>query len=529
MVTGASTADLAIVLIDARKGVIQQSRRHAFIASLLGVPHIVVAVNKMDLVDWDEGVFQRIVDDFSGFAAKLEFGDITFVPISALLGDNVVDRSANMSWYDGTPLLYHLEHVHIASDRNLIDPRFPVQWVIRPGTDEHHDYRGYAGQVAGGVWRAGDDVLVLPSGGRTRVKAVEQYDGPLDRAEPPMSVTLRLEDELDISRGDMIARPHNHPTLSREVDAMVCWMSDRPASEGTRYAFKHTTRSGHCVLSEVIHRVDVDTLHRDEGATGLNLNEIGRVILRTSVPIALDPYRRNRTTGSLILIDEATNDTVGAAMILGTAEAPPTEPAPHGEKSTNVVWEHEPVTREQRARSLGFDGMTLWLTGLPGSGKSTLAGGIEHGLVTSGRPAYRLDGDNLRHGLNGNLGFDPADRSENVRRTAHAARLLADAGVVVVVSLVSPYRADRDLARQIHEEQGLPFVEIFVDTPLELCERRDPKGLYARARRGELRGLTGVDDPYEAPAAPDLVVRPDRPEVLVDQVFELLRTKGISR
>jgi bifunctional enzyme CysN/CysC len=404
-----------------------------------------------------------------------------------------------------------------------------VQWVIRPGTEEHHDYRGYAGQVAGGVWRVGDDVLVLPTGGRTRIKVVEDHDGPLAQASPPMSVTLRLEDELDVSRGDMIARPHNHPTVSREIDAMVCWMSERPAAEGTRYALKHTTRSGHCVLSEVLHRVDVDTLHRDESATGLSLNEIGRVILRTSVPIAFDPYRRNHTTGSMVLIDEATNDTVAAVMILGTAEAPATEPVAHGEKSTNVVWEHEPVTRAHRTRALGFSGLTIWLTGLPGSGKSTLAGGVEERFVASGRPAYRLDGDNLRHGLNGNLGFDPADRSENVRRTAHAARLMADAGVVVLVSLVSPYRADRDLARQIHEEESLPFVEVFVDTPLELCERRDPKGLYARARRGELQGLTGIDDPYEAPVNPDLVVRPDRPEALVDQVFAVLRGRGLVK
>jgi bifunctional enzyme CysN/CysC len=524
MVTGASTADLAVVLVDARKGVLEQSRRHAFIASLLGVRHLVVAVNKMDLVDWSEDVFARIADDFSTFAAKLEVGDLTFIPLSALHGDNVVERSPNMPWYEGTPLLYHLEHVHIASDRNLIDARFPVQWVIR---DPRSDYRGYAGQVAGGVWRAGDEVLVLPSGARSRVRSVSDFDGELEAAFPPMSVTLRLEDELDVSRGDLLCRPHNHPELSRELDAMVCWMSDKPATEGTRYVFKHTTRGGHCVLSEVVHRIDVDTLHRDESAAELGLNEIGRITLRTSVPIVFDPYRRNRATGSMILIDEATNDTVGAVMILGTAEAPVVEPTPSGLKSSNIRWEPTHITRADRQRRLGLSGFTIWLTGLPGSGKSTLAGGVEAQLIEDGVLAYRLDGDNLRHGLNGNLGFDPADRAENVRRTAHAASLLADAGAVVLVSLVSPYRADRLLAREVHEGAGLPFVEVFVDTPLELCERRDPKGLYAKARRGELKGMTGIDDPYEPPDEPELVVRPDAPGVLVDQVLELLRSRSL--
>src|SRR4051812_47943134 len=524
MVTGASTADVAVVLVDARKGVLEQSRRHAFISSLLRIPHMVVCVNKMDLVDWDQDVFERIVEEFRSFAMKLDVVDLNFIPVSALHGDNVVEHSERMPWYEGTPLLYHLEHVHIASDRNLIDVRFPVQWVIR---EPSRDYRGYAGQVAGGVWRAGDEVLVLPAGARTRVTAVEDHDGPLAEARPPMSITVRLADELDVSRGDMLSRPGNHPELSRELDAMVCWLGEGPATEGTRYAFKHTTRTGHCVLAEVRHRVDVDTLHHDATASSLELNEIGRVRLRTSVPIAFDPYRRNRATGSMILVDEATNDTVGAVMILGSAEAPQTQPTARGERSSNVVWQPEPLSRGERVRALGFDGLTIWLTGLPGSGKSTLAGGVEAWLVGQGRPAYRLDGDNLRHGLNGNLGFAPADRAENVRRTAHVAALLADAGMVVLVALVSPYDADRRLAREIHAERGLAFVEVFVDTPLELCEQRDPKGLYARARRGELTGMTGVDDPYEAPSQPDLVVRPAPPEELVGQVLAHLRERDL--
>ena len=529
MVTGASTADLAVVLVDARNGLTEQSRRHAFLTTLLRVPHMVLAVNKMDLVDYSAEVFEKICEEFSAFATRLDIGDLTFIPISALHGDNVVDRSANMPWYDGPSLLHHLEHVHIASDRNLIDVRFPVQYVIRPykSTDPAlHDYRGYAGQVAGGVWRAGDEVVVLPSGATSTVRSVETFDGPVEEAFPPMSVVVRLEDELDVSRGDLICRPHNRPEVSREVEAMLCWMSDQPAQEGTRYSLKHTTRTARCVLSEVVHRIDVDTLHRQEDATSLELNEIGRVVLRTNVPLVFDRYRQNQTTGSFILIDEATNDTVAAGMILGSGEAPPTEPTPHGTKSANVVWQPSVLQPQERARALGFTGATVWLTGLPASGKSTLAGAVERALVEQGRPAYRLDGDNLRHGLNGNLGFDPADRAENVRRTAHAARLLADAGLVVLVSLVSPYASGRDEARAIHEESGLPFLEVFIDTPLELCERRDPKGLYAKARRGELQGMTGIDDPYEPPVAPEIVVTPAELEASVDTIIQSIRRVG---
>jgi bifunctional enzyme CysN/CysC len=318
MVTGASTADLSIVLIDARKGVVEQSRRHAFLSTLLRIPHLVVAVNKMDLVDYDETVYERISEEFSRWASKLDAPDITFIPISALHGDNLVERSPNMPWYEGPSLLYHLEHVHIASDRNLIDNRFPVQWVVRPMNDAHHDYRGYAGQVASGVFKPGDEVVVLPSGRQTRIKRIDTYDGPLEEAFPPLSVTMLLEDPVDISRGDFICRLHNQPTETREFEAMVCWMADHPLQEGARLAIKHTSRSARAVVDEVRYRLDVNTLHRDEEASGLDLNEIGRLRLRTSAPLHLDEYRRNRATGGFILIDEATNDTVGAGMVLGT-------------------------------------------------------------------------------------------------------------------------------------------------------------------------------------------------------------------
>jgi bifunctional enzyme CysN/CysC len=317
MVTGASTADLALILIDARKGVLEQSRRHAFIASLLRIPHLVVCINKMDLVDWDEEVYDRISEEFTSWAARLEATDITFIPISALHGDNVVERTENMPWYEGPSLLYELEHVHVASDRNLRDPRFPVQWVIRPMSDEHHDYRGYAGQVASGAFRPGDEVVVLPSGVTTRVAAIDTYDGPLEEAFPPLSVTMHLEDDVDVSRGDMICRAHNHPTQAKELEAMVCWMSERPLRPAGRYRIKHTTRTALAKVDELRYRLDVNSLHRDEGADGLDLNEIGRVRLRLSAPLLIDEYRRNRATGSFILIEESTNDTVGAGIILG--------------------------------------------------------------------------------------------------------------------------------------------------------------------------------------------------------------------
>jgi bifunctional enzyme CysN/CysC len=320
MVTGASTADLALILVDARKGLVEQSRRHAFLCSLLRVPHLVLCVNKMDLVDWSQEVFERIADEFTAFAAKLDAPDLTVVPISALQGDNLVSRSENMPWYDGPSLLHHLERVHIASDRNLVDVRFPVQYVIRPQSTTVTDYRGYAGQVASGVLKPGDEVMVLPSGFTSRIASVETADGPVAEAFPPMSVTVRLEDEIDISRGDLICRPNNAPVVAQDIEAMVCWMDEtRPLQVGGRYAIKHTTRSARAIVRGLHYRLDINSLHRDESAGELRLNEIGRVRLRTTVPLLADEYRRNRTTGGFVIIDEATNRTVGAGMIVDTA------------------------------------------------------------------------------------------------------------------------------------------------------------------------------------------------------------------
>jgi bifunctional enzyme CysN/CysC len=318
MVTGASTADLALILVDARNGIIEQSRRHAFLASLLGVPHLVLCVNKMDLVDWSQERFDELKSEFREFAAKLDIHDLTFVPISALHGDNVVDRSANMPWYEGAPLLHHLEEVHIASDRNLIDCRFPVQYVIRPRNDEWHDYRGYAGEIASGTFKVGDDAIVLPSGFASTIAAIDTPDGPVEEAQPPMSITLRLADDIDVSRGDMICRPMNQPTIGQDLEATICWMSEkRDLTAGDKLSIKHTTRWARAMVRQLHYRLDVNTLHRDESAEALTLNEIGRVTLRTTQPLFFDEYRRNRSTGSFILVDEATNDTVAAGMITG--------------------------------------------------------------------------------------------------------------------------------------------------------------------------------------------------------------------
>ena len=528
MVTGASNADLAIVLVDARKGVVAQSKRHAFISSLLAIPHVVVCVNKMDLVDYDEAVFDAIVEDFDRFAARLEMPDVTFIPISALHGDNVVERSEAMPWYQGPPLLYHLEHVHIASDRNLIDVRFPVQWVIRPQSSEVADYRAYAGQVAGGVIREGDDVVVLPGGYRTTVAGIDTFDGPVPEAFPPMSVALRLADDVDVSRGSTIVRPHNQPSVANRFECQICWMSENELDRNRRYIVKHTARTATVGALEVRYRIDVETLHRDESATTLALNDLGRVHVELSSPLVFDSYRRNRATGSLIFIDAATNETVAAGVVLDT-EVEEREQEPSEGRSPNVRWQGTRVTRERRWLALGQAGATLWFTGLPGAGKSTVAAAVEERLITAGQRAFMLDGDNLRHGLNGDLGFDEAARSENVRRTAHVARLLAESGTIALVSLVSPYAADREAAAALHASDELQFIEIFVNAPLELCEERDPKGLYARARAGELVGMTGVGAPYEPPANPALVLGTceERVEECVQKVLDLLVARGV--
>ncbi|WCS05920.1 adenylyl-sulfate kinase [Mycobacterium tuberculosis] len=516
MVTGASTAQLVIVLVDARHGLLEQSRRHAFLASLLGIRHLVLAVNKMDLLGWDQEKFDAIRDEFHAFAARLDVQDVISIPISALHGDNVVTKSDQTPWYEGPSLLSHLEDVYIAGDRNMVDVRFPVQYVIRPHTLEHQDHRSYAGTVASGVMRSGDEVVVLPIGKTTRITAIDGPNGPVAEAFPPMAVSVRLADDIDISRGDMIARTHNQPRITQEFDATVCWMADNAVLEpGRDYVVKHTTRTVRARIAGLDYRLDVNTLHRDKTATALKLNELGRVSLRTQVPLLLDEYTRNASTGSFILIDPDTNGTVAAGMVLRDVSA--RTPSP------NTVRHRSLVTAQDRPPR----GKTVWFTGLSGSGKSSVAMLVERKLLEKGISAYVLDGDNLRHGLNADLGFSMADRAENLRRLSHVATLLADCGHLVLVPAISPLAEHRALARKVHADAGIDFFEVFCDTPLQDCERRDPKGLYAKARAGEITHFTGIDSPYQRPKNPDLRLTPDRSiDEQAQEVIDLLESSS---
>lgn len=516
MVTGVSTAQLVIVLVDARHGLLEQSRRHAFLASLLGIRHLVLAVNKMDLLGWDQEKFDAIRDEFHAFAARLDVQDVTSIPISALHGDNVVTKSDQTPWYEGPSLLSHLEDVYIAGDRNMVDVRFPVQYVIRPHTLEHQDHRSYAGTVASGVMRSGDEVVVLPIGKTTRITAIDGPNGPVAEAFPPMAVSVRLADDIDISRGDMIARTHNQPRITQEFDATVCWMADNAVLEpGRDYVVKHTTRTVRARIAGLDYRLDVNTLHRDKTATALKLNELGRVSLRTQVPLLLDEYTRNASTGSFILIDPDTNGTVAAGMVLRDVSA--RTPSP------NTVRHRSLVTAQDRPPR----GKTVWFTGLSGSGKSSVAMLVERKLLEKGISAYVLDGDNLRHGLNADLGFSMADRAENLRRLSHVATLLADCGHLVLVPAISPLAEHRALARKVHADAGIDFFEVFCDTPLQDCERRDPKGLYAKARAGEITHFTGIDSPYQRPKNPDLRLTPDRSiDEQAQEVIDLLESSS---
>jgi bifunctional enzyme CysN/CysC len=512
MVTGASTADLAVVLVDARNGVLEQSRRHAYLSAQLGIKHMVACVNKMDLVDWDEDRFREIERDFGEVLRELGVEDALAIPVSALHGDNVVEPSANAPWYEGPPLLRHLEGIEVARDRNLDEVRFPVQWVIRAT-----DYRGYAGQMASGLLRAGDEVVVLPSGDRTTVEKIETLDGPVEVAFPPMSVVVHLASDLDAGRGSVICGVDNPPPVARRLEARMCWMTDAPLRPGARYQLKHTTKRVRATVESIDARVDLKRLRDGAPVAELQLNDIGRVHLDLATPVMAEPYTRNRVTGAFILIDEKSRDTVAAGTVLEAHEDPGPPTGPH---SPGVIWHEPALPRRQRWSRLGFRGATVWLTGLPASGKSTIAEELERRLVALGRPAYLLDGENVRHGLSGDLGFSPADRAEHARRVASVARMFADAGLVTIVALVSPATADRKWARQLHNEAGLDFIEAWVDTPLDECERRDPHGLYARARAGKLRGFTGVDAPYEPPMAADVRLR--GAEESVDQSVQRL-------
>ncbi len=532
MVTGASTAELAVELIDARNGVLEQTRRHGFITSLLQIPHVIVAVNKMDLVGYSEARFREIVAEYEDFAENLDVQDITFVPISALKGDNVVHHSDNMPWYEGSTLLHRLETVRAEATRNQVDFRFPVQTTVRP----HQDFRGFAGQIASGKIRPGEQVVVLPSNRSSEVDTITTLDGDLDEAGPGDSVVVTLEDEIDVSRGSMIVRSRNQPDVTRQLDADLCWMNEEKMRQDRPYVLQHTTRRTQAYVSKIVYRTNIETFHREEADT-FGLNDIGRVEIETADPLFVDSYKINRATGSFILIDPDTNQTVAAGMIRGVAEdvAPfgdESEPQTRAEQDTspNVTWEGLSIPREEREEQNDHKAAVVWLTGLSGAGKSTIAKAVEERLFEAGVQTMMLDGDNVRHGLSGDLGFSPADRKENIRRVGEVARLFFEQGNVTLCSFVSPYQEDRDRARELlPEEVRERFLEVHVDCPLEVCKERDTKGLYAQAERGEITNFTGVSAPYEAPEDPDVVVNTDADDVeaCVDQILEVLDARGV--
>jgi len=493
MATGASTSNLAVILVDAEKGVVDQTRRHAFIASLFGIRHLVLAVNKMDRVAWSEARFDEITDQFADFAAKLQANDIRSIPISALEGDNVVHRSQNMSWYEGATLLDHLETVYVAGDRNLIDFRFPVQLVLRTT-----DYRGYAGTIASGTVRTGDDVLVIPSGKPSRVRSIDSGSGAIEAASAGTSVTITLEDQIDISRGDMLVHPNNVPRVDQRIEAMVVWLHEQPLTEGSEYLLKQTTASSRARVSRLRYRMNVASLHR-ESADRILMNEFARLALETPRQLAHDPYSNNRSTGSFILIDPLSNATVGAGTIVDRepADAVIAHRASPDARS-NVR------TRGDRPepRRLDQHPFTLWITGLPRSGKSSLALALDHALFDLGLVAQVLDGESLRLGISSDLGFSPRDRHEHVRRTAEIARMANDYGIIAIVSLVSPSIDDRALARRIIGDDR--FLEVYANAPIDVCESRDTDRLFERARAGELLQVSGIDLPYEPPPDADI-------------------------
>ncbi|MCT1352295.1 adenylyl-sulfate kinase [Gordonia sp. p3-SID1431] len=500
MFTGASNAHVAILLVDARHGLLRQTRRHARIATLVGVPHVIAAVNKIDLVDYSEHRFDEIRADLAELAVQLGIGEIPAIPVAAKHGDNVVHRSSNTPWYSGTTLLEYLEDVELHAPAPVTEElRLPIQWVSRPSESNR---RTYTGRLASGTLRVGDEIVVLPSGSRSTVTALDTLDPTRDVAVAPLSVGIQVAGDIDIGRGDVIvsgADGAHVPVLAREIDAHVCWLSNSPLRAGDRVALKHGPSTVRATVQSLERRLDPDTLIEHVAPGELVLNDIGTVTLRTSSVVPADPYASNRDTGAFILIDEASNDTVGAGTILE-----PREVIPGKATRNDIKWHPSSLARAERWAHTQQRGATVWLTGLPASGKSTVAVALERAVVSRGRVAYLLDGDNIRHGISDDLGFSAGDRAENIRRVGHVARLFADAGVIAIASMVSPLRSDREIARELHRAADLDFIEVHVSTPVTECERRDPKGLYERARRGELRGLTGIDAPYESPESPDL-------------------------
>jgi bifunctional enzyme CysN/CysC len=511
MVTGASTADVAVILIDARKGVLTQTRRHSFLVSLIGIKRVALAINKMDLVDYSPEVFREIEADYRKFAAQIGLENITAIPMSALKGDNILEPSAATSWYEGPTLMAYLESVDVADDRRHDPFRLPVQWVNRPNLN----FRGFSGTIASGTVKPGDGIRVLPSGRQSRVAKIVTFDGELAQAVAEQAVTLTLEDEIDISRGDIIAANDAPPTVADQFETTIVWMNDEPMLPGRTYLMKIGPRMVTATVAQPKYKINVNTLEHQAAKT-LQLNEIGTVNIGLDRSIAFDPYEENRETGSFILIDRLTNNTVGAGMIHFALR-----------RSQNVHWQALDVDKDARAVLKNQKPRVLWFTGLSGAGKSTIANLVEKKLYGLGYHTILLDGDNVRHGLNKDLGFTDADRVENIRRVAEVAKLMADAGLIVLVSFISPFRSERRMARDLLPEGE--FWEVFVDTSLEEAEKRDPKGLYRKARAGEIRNFTGIDSPYEKPENPEVLLDTTRVSAVegADALIARLKEAGI--
>ncbi|MGY5309357.1 sulfate adenylyltransferase subunit CysN [Nocardia gipuzkoensis] len=511
MVTGASTADAAVILVDARKGLLTQTRRHSFLVSLLGIRHIVLAVNKLDLVGYSQQRFDEIEADYREFAAGIGLTEITCIPISALRGDNITETSADTPWYTGPTLVGHLESLPVDDEVSGGPFRLPVQWVNRPDLD----FRGYSGQIVGGSVRPGDRVRVLPSGRDSTIAQVVSADGDLDVAVAGQSVTVVLADEIDVSRGDVLAAASAPPEVADQFEAHLVWMSERPMLPGRTYEMKLATSGAVAQVARPKYTINVNTLEHT-AARALRLNEIGVCDLHLDRRIPFDPYTANRDMGGFILIDRLTRDTVAAGMLKFALR-----------RAGNIHWQHVDIDKQVRAQAKGQQPAVVWFTGLSGAGKSTIANLVEKRLHEQGFHTYLLDGDNVRHGLSADLGFTDADRVENIRRVIEVARLFADAGLIVLTSFIAPFLAERDLARERVGAED--FFEVHVDAPLEVVESRDHKGLYAKARRGELTNFTGIDSPYEVPESPELRLDSGgahTPEALAEQVIDLLRTAG---
>ncbi len=510
MATGASTADLAVILIDARRGVLTQTRRHSYIASLLGIRHVVVAVNKMDLVGYSEKTFREIESAYRAFAEPLGFQSTAIMPLSALDGDNIITKSPYTPWYNGAALMPYLETVNVREEQGDKPLRMPVQWVNRPDLD----FRGFAGTIASGTARPGDEIVVLPSAKRSKVARIVTMDGDMQQASADMAVTLTLEDEIDVSRGDIICAGKAPTEQTDQFAAHLLWMAEEKLFPGRQYLLKTANRIVPATITALKHKVNVNTLEHMSGKT-LELNEVGFCNFNLSQPIAFDPYADNRRTGSFILIDKRTNATIGAGMIDFSLR-----------RAQNVHWQDLDINKTARANAKHQRPCVLWFTGLSGSGKSTVANLVEKRLHDLGRHTYTLDGDNVRHGLNKDLGFTDADRVENIRRVAESAKLMADAGLIVCVSFISPFQSERRMARELLEDGE--FVEVYISTPLEVCEQRDVKGLYAKARRGEIKNFTGIDSAYEAPQSAEIDVDTSNIPAAdaADAIVEYLQGKG---